>query len=141
MKKLGMALLLGASLLLSACAHNLAVKRDSDRVYLNTNLKAVALSAVQAIHASNLAVQSTHNPVNGMVVIAARGTENTLLRIEAPRLTLTLSEVDPTRIRVEATAILPGQSSDFGLTDSMVDGVLKAMDAKHDVAGQAPRAD
>ena len=141
MKELGMTLLLGASMMLSACAHNLAVKQDSDRVYLNTNLKAVALSAVQAINASNLAVQSTHNPVTGMVVISARGTENTLLHIEAPKLTLTLSEVDPTRIRVEATAILPGQSADFGLTGSMIDGVLKSMDAKHDVAGQAPRAD
>lgn len=139
MKKLGMAMVLGASLVLSACAHNLAVKKDSDRVYLNTNLKAVTLSAVQAINASNLAVQSTHNPVGGMVVISARGTENTLLRIEAPKLTLTLSEVDPTHIRVEATAILPGQSADFGLTGSMIDDVLRSMDAKHDVAGQAPR--
>lgn len=140
MKKLAMVLMLGASMMLSACAHNLAVKRDSDRVYLHTSLKSVALSAVQAINASNLAVQSTHNPVTGMVVISARGTENVVMRIVAPTLTLTLSEMDPTRIRVEATAILPGQSSDFGLTDSMINSVLKAMDAKHDVAGQAPRS-
>ncbi len=140
MKKLGIAILLGAATMLSACAHNLAVKKDSDRIYLNTDLKAVTLSAVQAINASNLAVQSTHNPVSGMVVIAARGTENTLMRIEAPKLTLTLSEVDPSRIRVEATAILPGQSADFGLTGGMIDDVLRSMDAKHDVAGQAPRA-
>lgn len=140
MKKLAMALLLGAATLTSACSHNLAVRKDSGRVYLHTSLKAVTLSAVQAINASNLAVQSTHTPVAGMVVIAARGTENTLLRIEAPRLTLTLSEVDATRVRVEATALLPGQSSDFGLTAGMVEDVLAAMDAKHDLAGQAPRA-
>lgn len=140
MKKLAMAMLLGASTMLAACTHNLAVKTDSDRVYLNTNLKAVTLSAMQAINASNLAVVSTQTPVAGMVVIAARGTENALLHIEAPKLTLTLSEVEPSRIRVEATAILPGQTADFGLTSTMIDGVLKSIDAKHDVAGQPPRA-
>ena len=138
MKKTVMAILLGASMMASGCAHNLAVKKGSDRVYVNTNLKSVTISAVQAINESNLAVWSTNNPVTGMVVISSKGTENLLLQIAAPTLTLTLTEVDPTHIRVEAAAILPGQSADFGLTENMVNDVFKSMDSKLDAAGQAP---
>lgn len=138
MKKTPMAILLAATLLASGCARNIAIKKDSDRVYLNTNLKSVAISAVQAINASNMAVGSTNTPVNGMVVISAKGTANLLLQIEAPSLTLTLTEVDPTHIRVEATALLPGQSADFGLTENMVNDVFKSMDATLNAAGQAP---
>jgi hypothetical protein len=139
MKTLVMTIVLGASLLTSACAYNLAVKTASDRIYLNTNLKAASLSAVQAITESNLTVQSSTNPVSGMVVITARGTENHLLHIGAPTLTLTLAEVDPTQIRVAATALMPGQTDDFGLTQHMVASVFKGMDAKLEVAGQTPR--
>lgn len=138
MKNFAMARLLGAAMLTSACAHNMAVKQGGDRVYLHTNLKSVTLTAVQAINASNLGVRSTTNPVSGMVVITAKGTENKALQISAPTLTLTLSEVDPTRIRVEAMAILPGQSTDFGMTESMITNVFKAMDAKLDAAGHVP---
>lgn len=130
MNKLVMTALLGASLLATACTYNLAVKKGGDRLYPNTSLKTAAAFAVQAINESNLAVQSSTNPVDGMVVITARGTENTLLRIEAPRLTVTLTEVEPTKVRVEAMAILPGQSSDFGLTDSMIGSVFTSLDGK-----------
>jgi hypothetical protein len=130
MKKLVTSLMIAASLFTPACAYNLAVKKGGDRVYANTSLKSTAAFAMQAINESNLAVQSSTNPVNGMVVITARGTENTLLQIKAPQLTLTLTEVDPTKVRVEAMAILPGQSADFGLTDSMVGSVFTSLDGK-----------
>ena len=138
MNKFAMAMLLGAAMAASACTHFLAVKQSSDRTYVHTNMKAVAVTAVQAINASNLAVQSSHTPVSGMVVISAKGAKNPLLQIEAPTLTLTLSELDRTRIHVEAAALLPGQSADFGLTETMVTNVFKAMDARLEAAGQAP---
>lgn len=140
MTQLPLVLALGAALLASACTHNLAVRQASDRVYADTSLKAAAGSAVQAIHEANLAVQSSDKPVDGMVVITARGTENALLRIEAPRLTLTLTEVAPSRVRVEATAILPGQSADFGMTDGMIRGVFRALDARLTPVVPAPAA-
>lgn len=139
MKKTAIALLFGAALLASGCTHNMAVQQASDRIYLHTDLKSVTLTAVQAINASRLAVQTTNNPVTGMVVISARGTEYRALQIAAPTLTLTLTEIDPNRIRVDASAILPGQSSDFGLTESMITNVFKAMDAKLEAAGEVPR--
>jgi hypothetical protein len=137
MKNTIMPLMLAASMLASACTYNIAVEKSSNRVYRDTDLKTVVTAAIGAINRSHLSVQTTNTPVAGLVVIAAKGTENRLFQIDAPRLTLTLAEVHPSRIRVDASAILPGQTSDFGLTDHMITSVFKAMDAQLDTAGQA----
>lgn len=139
MTKAVMALLSGAAVVLSACSYNIAVKEDSDRIYLNTNIKQVTMQALRAVKQANLSVKSTNNPVDGMVIITAEGGRNSLIQNEPATLTLTLSEIEPTRIRVEASAIQPGQMNDYGITKGMINDVFKVMDSTLTPAGSPPR--
>jgi hypothetical protein len=130
MNRSTLALALAALLSTTACSYNMAVRQGGDRTYPNTSLKATTLSAVQAITEANLAVESSTTPVPGVVVISARGTELRMFQIAAPTLNLTLSEVVASHVRVEASAMLSGQSADLGLTAEMVGKVFRSMDAK-----------
>lgn len=129
MKRIGMVLSgLVVALSVAACSFNLAVRKEDSRTYKDTSIKQATQFSVQAITKASLSIVSTSNPTDGMVIISAQSGRNLLAQNEPAKLNVTLLELEPGRVKVEAVAIQGGQLVDYGITDGMVRDFYGSLD-------------
>lgn len=106
------------------------VKKDSVRIYSNTNMKQSVLAAVSALKNKGFSIQSTTSPADGVTIMNAKRQAAFWDPQHFVELTVNLYEVSPGQVSIEANSMMANSAFDGGFLDSALTDFYSEVDRR-----------